>query len=460
MDSQELVKELTEHYYETKESGFAASPLNEDSKTITIDKSVLFQAFKEAHDLLESHAETIAQKIREIADDTKSLDKAVNYASICLGSSLILFDRDITLISTSTSIPVTDPVWKDTMERGYCSYELKEAVKKLDCIEKLNNGYDIVEITDSTSSKKRIATNIMLDHQQIGYLLMVASEAPLERFHYRAMQEITEAIIYAVSKYGRQFFPSLDRNSICLQRLLSGITCNELATELTNNPLPIFSSMVLLSIEPTAKQDACKLPHITLRLHALFLDSIITTHNNSIVSIIPMRERVELTEVEIGLLSELAKETNTRIGVSFAFFDYQNILYFYNQARSSIVLTDKLGMHSIVATYRDYAPYDFLNQFSQKDVIPFFKHPLLERLQKFDHDKGTSLYQTLKVFTEYNCNIKIAAEKLYIHRNTLIHRLEKIRDLGHLDINEPENVLLLRMSYGIDWFLDNYKDCL
>ncbi len=46
----------------------------------------------------------------------------------------------------------------------------------------------------------------------------------------------------------------------------------------------------------------------------------------------------------------------------------------------------------------------------------------------------TELVQTAKLFLEHNLNISLASKEGYMHRNTLIYRIEKIKKIIGLDI--------------------------
>ena len=55
-----------------------------------------------------------------------------------------------------------------------------------------------------------------------------------------------------------------------------------------------------------------------------------------------------------------------------------------------------------------------------------------EEIKKILSDPET--YTTVEVFLHNNLNINAASKELFMHRNTLIYRLEKIRNLTGLDL--------------------------
>ena len=48
-----------------------------------------------------------------------------------------------------------------------------------------------------------------------------------------------------------------------------------------------------------------------------------------------------------------------------------------------------------------------------------------------------------------NCNLTIAAEKLYLHRNTLTYRIKKIEQLLNCNLHNFEDCLKIKMALYI-----------
>jgi carbohydrate diacid regulator len=56
------------------------------------------------------------------------------------------------------------------------------------------------------------------------------------------------------------------------------------------------------------------------------------------------------------------------------------------------------------------------------------------------------LLKTVKAYFAENLNLTKAAERLHIHRNTLIYRLGKIKDLTGLDPEQFEDAVQIRLA--------------
>lgn len=76
-------------------------------------------------------------------------------------------------------------------------------------------------------------------------------------------------------------------------------------------------------------------------------------------------------------------------------------------------------------------------------------HPALRILEEHDRTHEAGLTETLKVFLRENCSYTAAARALYIHRSTLLYRMERIVELTGIDTGDPEERFLLQMSYYI-----------
>lgn len=60
---------------------------------------------------------------------------------------------------------------------------------------------------------------------------------------------------------------------------------------------------------------------------------------------------------------------------------------------------------------------------------------------------------TIQKFFENNLNVSETARKLFVHRNTLVYRLEKIKKLTGLDLREFDNAIVLKVALMVKKYL-------
>jgi purine catabolism regulator len=71
---------------------------------------------------------------------------------------------------------------------------------------------------------------------------------------------------------------------------------------------------------------------------------------------------------------------------------------------------------------------------------------LLEPLIAYDAERGSDLIRTLTVFFDCSENASEAADRLFLHRNSVPYRLERVRELTGLDYRDNLDRLALRLG--------------
>lgn len=62
---------------------------------------------------------------------------------------------------------------------------------------------------------------------------------------------------------------------------------------------------------------------------------------------------------------------------------------------------------------------------------------------------------TINKFFENNLNVSETARKLYVHRNTLVYRLEKVKKITGLDLREFEDAILFKVAVMVKQYLNS-----
>lgn len=70
----------------------------------------------------------------------------------------------------------------------------------------------------------------------------------------------------------------------------------------------------------------------------------------------------------------------------------------------------------------------------------------IDDLVAYDNKRHTELVKTLEAYLDHGGSLVEAAQVLYIHRNTLLHRLQRIEQLCPVDIRDPMQCLNLHVA--------------
>jgi purine catabolism regulator len=97
--------------------------------------------------------------------------------------------------------------------------------------------------------------------------------------------------------------------------------------------------------------------------------------------------------------------------------------------------------------FPDLSVYRLLFQFEHNPELIAFQEEILGPL--LSYEGGRELIQTLEAYFAHNGNLSQASEALFVHRNTLIYRLERIAEIADIDLDKPETRLGVQLALHI-----------
>ena len=110
------------------------------------------------------------------------------------------------------------------------------------------------------------------------------------------------------------------------------------------------------------------------------------------------------------------------------------------ESEKSIINYETLGLGRIIYQLPTTLCEMFLNEVFKKNPIETLDEDTLE---------------TINRFFENNLNVSETSRKLYVHRNTLVYRLEKIKKLTGLDLREFDHAIVFKVAMMVKMYLDS-----
>ncbi|ADL05237.1 PucR family transcriptional regulator [Lacrimispora saccharolytica] len=427
----------------------AAPPLSTGGNIALVTEDSLFPIFNDAKALIEATRKGIFEELTALADKTHSIEAVIDAASVRLGNSLLFCDMNFKIIAASSSVPVLDPLWIENTKQGYCCYEFISEVKKLKSIRNASQTTAAIEVTCNKSPYRKLSCKVFHNQTQIGFLLLIEGENNVLPSHFEMLSTTSHVISYTISYYTWDLF---EKNSLyhkLLYDMLIGAPSKDLMPRLAELQFP--AKMLVLFIRPARYPGQPYLKNmICKKLKIQIPGTHVTYHKNGIVAVIPLKED---RDIEIELLEQLkyfSQKEHLRIGISHSFSSIENFVSHYEQAHAALELGHKRNPKELVFLYQNYQIFDLLSEVKNPDKIRRFCHPALAVLNQYDHENNSQLYKTLCVFLEKGCNIKLTSESLYIHRNSLVYRLNRITEISRVDLSDINTRFLLRLSFLID----------
>lgn len=144
-----------------------------------------------------------------------------------------------------------------------------------------------------------------------------------------------------------------------------------------------------------------------------------------------------------------AEKTAVYLGISQEAYKIEDYYICYKQAQKTLAILCNRFQYKGFLSFQKLGSYTVLYNLADPLVAPLFLRSYLEPLLQYGNGKNHDLFDTLRVYLQSNGNIKDSAEYLFIHRSSLKYRLEKIKDILKVDIDDAEQRFNLMLAYKL-----------
>lgn len=119
----------------------------------------------------------------------------------------------------------------------------------------------------------------------------------------------------------------------------------------------------------------------------------------------------------------------------------------YIQSLSALELGKKLHPErKIFSYYEDQIYHELSANFTHAHLTDFY-NATIKPLDDYDIKNGSELAKTLYTFLCSNQNISHASKALYIHRNTMMYRMDQIHQLTGLDLKSLDGMFMANLGF-------------
>ena len=117
----------------------------------------------------------------------------------------------------------------------------------------------------------------------------------------------------------------------------------------------------------------------------------------------------------------------------------------HQEAVRAMQLGQRLHLNHLVE-FNSLGIYQLLSQIEHVGTVQQFAQEIIGPLAEYDRRHRGSLVETIDAYFNHHANVSQTAESLFIHRNTLLYRLERIKELTGQDINQADMRLALQLA--------------
>ena len=186
-------------------------------------------------------------------------------------------------------------------------------------------------------------------------------------------------------------------------------------------------------------------------------DYVINISEQDVVIVRSVGKNPEIEELEKyaqSIISTVASSYGEKaiVGISTVVDNLKDLARAYKEARIALEVGKVFDIEKPVMSYENLGIgrliYQLPTTLCEIFLGEVFKKGSIESL-----DRETLM--TVQSFFENNLNVSETSRKLFVHRNTLVYRLEKIRKLTGLDLREFDHAVTFKVALMVKKYLAN-----
>ncbi|WP_238533475.1 PucR family transcriptional regulator [Paenibacillus terrae] len=140
---------------------------------------------------------------------------------------------------------------------------------------------------------------------------------------------------------------------------------------------------------------------------------------------------------------------NLQVGIGSAAHSITELPRSYKEAQDALQLGTLMNGSSAIAAFSDLGIYRLLCQIEDAGELAKFIPPSLKKLLAYKQPNREDLIKTLQTFLQHHQNAAKTAEELYVHYKTVTYRIERIKEITGIDLEDPDEVLSVQVGLKI-----------
>lgn len=163
-------------------------------------------------------------------------------------------------------------------------------------------------------------------------------------------------------------------------------------------------------------------------------------------------DEAKLTEHLTGMLKHLHQENgmSMSVGIGKPAMNVLGVRHSYTEAVNALQFGYRFKRKQFVQSYQAKDIGYLFHMLPHDELKQFYESTLDGLLQIADESERKELLRTLNAFYETQCQLVETSKQLFVHRNTVVYRLEKCERLLDVKLKDPAESLRIRIALAIE----------
>ena len=334
--------------------------------------------------------------------------------------------------------------WKEISRLDFCLLDLNGQPFCSTCSRQLPSASRLEEFSESSALCMANTGSCLYkvhDREEFSYILIVWGSGD-------SVPTIGELAVYQIESLITAYAEKNDKNTFMQKLLLGNYTEVEAFNQAKKLRVSSTSSRAVFLVETRQEKDEHALATIKNIFSARTKDFITSIDDTGIIVVHELSStetEEDLENIAFMLVDMLGTEAMTQAWVSYSNMadDLKQLSNAYKEARTAMEIGKIFYSERNVFSYRRLGIGRLIYQLPVSICEMFIQEIFGE--ESLDSIDSETL-AIIRTFFENNLNLSETSRQLYVHRNTLVYRFEKIQKKFGLDLRTFEDALTFKLA--------------
>ncbi len=383
---------------------------------------------------------------------TGSIRQLVIAATEELGNPIMVADQAYRIVARSEDRGQVHNYWRRVVNSSECNYD--DYFDNRDAIHRAF--VESMPVVNRTSSPDGaiIETRIGSSDNILGFLAVFECDRPFVDSDASVAQLLSRCLALLMNRGDKETERPVEREALMLyRRAMQKDSPNQSAEAQLAETIGVRSSPCYVIIKLcSVDEGTAELPSRLARnrLESLLGNCKTWKTRSHVVALMGYDKEGPYESADAqGALDRMLAQNNLCAGLSYPFFDLGDLRHAsYQAGRALSIGRDTTGI-SKSYRYGDVVNADVSEMVSERCDIADIVDPRLIKILRYDVAHQTDYLCSISEMVNHKDNVSQACRSLNVHRNTLLYRLDRIRDLFSLDVRNPSEHTSLVLDLSI-----------
>lgn len=259
----------------------------------------------------------------------------------------------------------------------------------------------------------------------------------------------------ALSNIKQYYDEKYDRNNFVKNVILDNILPGDIYIKARELRFKIDAKRVVFLIRTLRNNDVSTFDVVQNIFPNKQKDFVFSISGTDMVLIKEIREEIKSSDLEklaSSIVDTLFSELSIRsfVGIGIPVKNVKDLARSFKEAQVALEVGKVFDTEKVIISYNNLGIARLIYQLPTTLCKTFLKEVFQkESIDSLDQE---TLF-TIQKFFENNLNVSETSRKLFVHRNTLVYRLEKIKKITGLDLRDFDDAIIFKISLMVRKYL-------